>query len=573
MATATETLQMILSARDEASGAIRQTGQAARQLGNDARQVPPAMQEAGKSVSGFGRDTQPARQATRLLVSQLGAIGPAGQLASNAIFGFTDGLSKATLASGGAVIGLGLLVAAIRRAQEENAKFDAAIRSGSTSALRSEVEKLEETLAGRRGSSGLAAAFNIVKGAVTGTDEVLIQSRLEEKVGAYKNALEGLNARKVAEITDEFERQAALLDAGPFQKIDIQFDSAVQKMRAAFEQGKIGVDELRASLEGLKGVRESQIAVAERESRSQGRSEEVNLINRLVQMEVQLTSAKKSGSIATQETIQREIAAITSKLSFMDQEVSKRRALQLQTVTDGLANQNIVNAVNQEIARQNQLFEQGAQSAFTLNRNVASLGRLVQTFAAIKGAADAFFKTGLLPAGASVDEMARKVVALEKQSQQTYGVNIPVSVQTAIQKMREFIDKVGQASGAKVDIDALGRSITDSFAGLSGGQGNLDGIGFIRAGTRDVIALTDELTGKLQGLSGTFTNINVPTKLIKDDVASVPGALDSAKSSGDALAGSFGGVAFQASAIASQIERIESTINRINAQGGIKVAQ
>ena len=547
MATATETLQLILAGSDQgASAAIGKVAGSAEKLGQAARPL--------NSVLG-------------MLAGQLGLLGPVGNVAGNMFLGMASGLSRVTIAGGLAVAGLGALFSAFQNFTEERDKFAAAFASGDIKFFRDEVAKLNESIGDRK-------PFDLARGNWSDLWKSAKATlfNLDEKLKAYKETLDSLSVKRVAEITAEFERQKTAISALGFEALELGFRKVQAELMKTANEGKISNEELKASLQGLNAVREESIAKMERESRASNRSPEVNTINELVRAEGRLRAAKEAGDTAAAAALQRDVNGLRTKVLLMDQVALKERLKGLQAITDGLNEQSIITAVNQEIERQKLLFDQGAISAFQLGQNLNRLGSIPTLFQEIKKAADDFFKTGINPGNFALQDMVNKITEVEQKARQTYGVSIPASVTQAIDRMKEFVRQIAEGSGVK--LDELKTNAATAFQGIGlAAQGTLKDLGFISKETGKITGLTGKWKEQILGIGGTFTNIGTASEDTGDEIAKVPNILAQARDGATGLARSMGEAAVSAGSVLTQLNAIDAKIAAINAQGGVKVVQ
>ena len=597
MASATETLQLILSAKNQGSAEIQNFGRSVGELRVKAEQAAVGAGGLGAAHEKLGGSTRALNAGLVQVVSAIGLEGPAANVAGSALLHLNQGFTMTTGAALGAGVGLTLFVSALKAAAEEREAFTKAAAAGDIGFFREEVRALNESIGDRKPFDlAIGNWGDLYKSAKA------VLFNLDEKLAGYKIMLESLTSARVRSITDEFERQKTAVDAMGIEKLVLDYDKAKGALMNRAREQKISREEFGASLKGLQAVRDASIANAERESLAANRTPEVNAINEVIRAELRLREAQRAGDSARAVALQKDVDAARTKIVLMDQEIVKKRALELVTITQGLAEKGLLDSINTEMERQNALFKAGSISGRELNDNLKGLGELKTTFADIRTAADDFLKRGVKAGTADVAQMEKSIVDLENRARETYGVAIPASVSAAIAKLKEFIKTLAEASG--IDQKKAQESVAGALggalqaAGLSKTQGSLEGIKFLEQGIMgDFQGLVDLSGGwkeNVLGTKGAFTNLIGPIENIRnatqgtardfeeaqqgaDDVRvslkSAPAIFAAAAQNAAVLQGTIADNKDTAVGLAATLLGIEQTIARINAQGGLQVVQ
>lgn len=504
MAGKTDVFKMILEADDKASAVLGKVENASMKLGQSARPVASAL---------------------GLIAGQLGAIGPVGNVAADVILGIARGVGSFTIASAGAVAGLGFLASAIRTAKQEKEDFAKAVESGDLGFFAKEVDRLNQKIGDRE-------PFNLAKGnwQDLGKATLAVLFNLDEKLAAYKGQLETLSARRIDEITRAFQQQAAILGAASFERHLFEQRKAMADLSAQFIAGKITWQEFQASRAGLQTVGRAQVQALEEEISALGKSKEALEIMTRARLNARLAAVQQAGDTAQAAAIERDIEASRRRLRLMDEELRKSQDL-------AIAMHKAFEAIDP--------------------KNV--LGDIVKKI-------NEAFKSGLPPTPEQVQLITAALAEIQTKTFRTFGIDVPAHVQSAIDKVDSLIQKMLTAAGIKVE-DKVG----GVFSGIGGGGGGGMGGGSFSSLVESVRRMgheTGEIENRTEGwrkeiglVDGFFTNLTGPAGEIRSEVKSIK----------DDSRGIFGDAITNARLLKSEVSGIKALIEGINQQGGIRV--
>jgi hypothetical protein len=279
---------------------------------------------------------------------------------------------------------------------------------------------------------------------------------------------------------------------------------------------QLEIEALKSLDPELTRIRIKYREMANEAAKAGAREQAIAKIHELEALEVKKLTDTRSAAKAATDASQASAKKAAQELAAVKQQSA------LQAITDTLNETAVIAGLNQEIDRQRSLFDQGAASAAALDRNLSNLGRIKATFDEIKGAADNFFKTGIAPGTQALQDQLAKIAEVESQARKTYGVNIPASVQTAIDRMRGFVNEVAKATGT--DLEKLKNAAPQIGIGASFTPSRE--FEFLRKDLASVEAVTTDLGQGLALVNGVITNMSGPVEAVKTDIAATGAAVD-----------------------------------------------
>jgi hypothetical protein len=355
-------LQQVESAANRTAGAVGQAGD----------KTSKSLEGVGNASKKLSGSVRPAASAIGLLVGELGAIGPIGNLAGNVMLGLSAGISKFTLAMAAATIGIVAMASAIRNVKAEKEAFNRAVRSNDLEFFRTEVERLQQTLSDRAGAGifmrGAMAIGDLLSG------QSILNSKTNEQLEVYQERLTAIRADRVKDVTDQFKRQTEILGAGDNQvaKFLIEGRQATEDLIKKFGDLGASSQQIQTAASAVRELTAAQISGAQlefakglREQNDQLGIQRIALVSGTEAAIAQSAALLrvKASEVGLTDAIKKEIAVLAERqlalaqANVVDALEKQSRALEVQfvTMTQGAR-------AGRELALQYQLQDTGLKS-------------------------------------------------------------------------------------------------------------------------------------------------------------------------------------------------------------------
>ncbi len=502
MATSSETFNMILSASGDADAVINKTAAAAKGLGNQEDAL------GAQHQSLFGA-TRALKSGLSQVFAEMGVGGPAGHVAAFAALHLSEGFGAMTGAAVGAGIGLTALIMTLKSGIEEKKSFDKAVRSGDIGFFRTEVDSLKETVS-TKPLDPLASNFMEFFHAI---ETGLFNNR--EKFAAYQYQLNLLNNQKISDLTREWMLHVEMVGAGNAEKVMLEERKALADLNIEYRKGTMSVQEYLTKRTGLLAVSRASMFQVEEEIKLIGQSKEAVEILTQARLQQRLVNMQM-GDPELVRGVELELAASKKRLAAMDQELLKSQQL-------AVARRNALVAVDP--------------------KNV--MGDVVRQI-------NEALKTGLPPSPEQIKTMDRMLVQVQRKAFQTFGLEVPGDVQSAIDKVDALIKKMAEAAG--VDVKELKDKFKEALSGQ--GAGGLTGMGSLK----DV-----EFIGK------DFSNLIGPSNQFNKEMEESSKLLKDIRDSSEKVPAIFGDAVTDARLLRRELQNVGTVLDQLNARGGIKI--
>jgi len=342
------------------------------QVEGAANRTKQSVDGAGNANKKLGGSARPAAAAIGLLASELGAIGPVGNLAGNVMLGLAQGVSTFTVAMAAATIGIVAMASAIRNAKAEKEAFDRAVRSNDLEFFRTEVERLQQTLSDRAGAGIFQRGLMTIGDLLSG--QSILNSKTNEQLEVYQERLTAIRADRVKDVTDQFKRQTEILGAGDnaVAKFLIEGRHATEDLIKKFSDLGASSQQIQTAASAVRELTAAQISGAQvqfakglREQNDQLRIQTIALVSGTEAAIAQSAAVLRvrASEVGLTDAIKKEIAVLQERqlalaqANVVDALEKQSRALEVQfvTMTQGAK-------AGRELALQYQLQDSGLKS-------------------------------------------------------------------------------------------------------------------------------------------------------------------------------------------------------------------
>lgn len=402
--------------------------------------------------------TRPLNQALNLLAPQLGLLGPAGNLAGNALLGMAEGMTRTALAGGAAVVGVQAFANALARSRAESENFSAAVTSRDGDFFRKNIDRLNAIASDRANDNIFQQIANQV-GALLGGDTDRLLVNLTGKINDYSAALKSIDTTKAQQVAESFSLQARSIGASPLEKINLQASQQINELRELAGAGKMSMLEYKAALQGVGEVKSAGIREFNR-----GIQEQIELLKAanapLEQIAIKARQLGGGANVQELVALQQNAARIAAGSPLVAKGFADIGAAALlpKTQLDQLALSAF--ALDQK-------FQAGTISAKTYTEGLKDIAKLTlpkveqdilsrsqelrKELVALRDAAKSPLDQG--PSAVFAEKIGA-TKGLREGAEKQFGFEVPPQVQADLQKTDSLIAQIADRSKIDLTIDA-----------------------------------------------------------------------------------------------------------------------